>query len=485
MQSSTIKERDILFEESHIYFIFSNYLANEATKYFTKEEIELYGNLTATDKQRLFLNAPEGAWHKIGVEKADFIVQCNIGAQDCYDNFTLYMNPRFFNCYTLQYAYENSRPMGEESGLSIILAGQDLSAPYLYNTWSKADNSKSIRVVIHEKNTLPEPLKDAMEVMPGLSTSIGILQKKIERIDTQNSRCRKDTFVYIGDMKMPMSQSYCIEVCYVSYIHKKCGCVVLGTIGIYGIQTGMWDYKFCLHTDLNNLTETVERGLCYLNLMKSADHEVKDCLKSCIWNCEEITYDYKISYSSWPEEMVVNDFIHKYVDSKPQDVFYKMYYEKMTRLYHNSSKEKTSNELSVGEAMNEYAKALQQNHNETIIALLNETIFSPAIKSAHLNAESFDDARIRWVQDTFYRVNIYFKQPIVEVHRQILNSNMADLWSSIGGILGLWLGLTVVGGIEILGFIANLGQLFISKLFTRTQVKPKTSDLKIIDIDLD
>ncbi len=62
-------------------------------------------------------------------------------------------------------------------------------------------------------------------------------------------------------------------------------------------------------------------------------------------------------------------------------------------------------------------------------------------------------------------MNIYFKQPVVEVHKQILNSDMADLWSAIGGIVGLWVGLTVVGAVEILELAAKLLQLLISNMF--------------------
>ena len=484
VQSSVIKERELLIRESFSYSTLTKYLDNEATEIFTRQKIELYRNLTNADRQRYFLNAPKGKWHKLGVEKNDFIVNCRIGTKDCYDNFTLYMNAKFFNCYTLRdLTVENKfKGVGPEFGLSVILAGQDLPVFYRYNVWSNSEDSKSVRVIIHEENTLPQPINDGIEIIPGMSTTVGIVQKKLERIDTPKSRCKGKTWVDGGDIQVVQSLKLCVDLCYVKYVLSKCDCVVLGTLGNYGIQNELVNVTFCLQTNLSNLTQTVERGLCYLDAMNSANNYVDECLKTCIWNCEHVKYDYTVSYSKWPEEKVIPDFILNYVKQKPEDVFYRIYYEKLRKSYSNySSQTKVKNELSVSEAMNEYIDALKRNDTEVIIERLNGTVLTPAIKQDYLKLGSLEEAKRKWVQDTFYRVNIYFKQPVVEVHKQILNSDMADLWSAIGGIVGLWLGLTVVGAVEILELAVKLLQLLISKMFAKRQAMDVKIDIKIVN----
>ena len=462
VQSSFIKEREIIIRESSIYSTLNKYLDNEATETFTDYDIGLYKNLTNTDRQRLYLNAPKGQWHKLGVEKNDFIVDCWMGTKNCYDNFTLYTNGKFFNCYTLRDLEVIDKGVGPEFGLSVILAGQDLPVVYQYSVWSKSDDSKSVRVVIHEKNTLPQPINDGIEIIPGTSSTIGIVQKKLVRINTPKSKCTEKTWVNGGDIKVAMSMKLCIDLCYVKHVYSTCDCVILGTVGKYGIQNELVDEKFCLQTDLDL------NGLCYLCSMASAYNNVGECLRTCIWNCEHVKYDYTISYSKWPEDMVVEDFVYNYIEQKPKDVFYRIYYEKLKKNYFdNSSLPIMQNELSVADAMKEYIEALKHDNLDTILQRLNNTVFTPSIKPDYLKLDSLEEATRKWVQETFYQVNIYFKQPIVEVHKQILNSDMADLWSAIGGVVGLWVGLTVVGAVEILELVAKLLQLLISKMLVK------------------
>ncbi len=471
VQSSFIKERETIMRESSTYFTLTKYLDKEATKTFTDYDIGLYKNLINTDRQRLLLNAPKGQWHKLGVQKNDFIVDCWIGTKNCYDNFTLYMSGKFFNCYTLKDLEVDYKGVGPEEGLSVILAGQNVPVVYQYHIWSKSDDSTSVRVVIHEKNTLPQPINDGIEIIPGMSSTIGIVQKKLVRINTPKSKCTEQTWINGGDIQVAMSLKLCVDLCYAKYVYSMCDCAVLGTVGRYGIQNELVDAKFCLQTDLHNLTQTVRNGLCYLYSMASANNNVGNCLRTCIWNCEHVKYDYTISYSKWPEEMVVEDFAHNYIEPKPKEVYYRMYYEKLGRInFNNSSIPKMQNELSVAEVTKEYLKAMKHKNLDTILQRFNDTVFTPSIKPDYLKLGSLEEARRKWVQETFYRVNIYFKQPVVEVHKQILNSDMADLWSAIGGIVGLWLGLTVVGAVEILELAAKLLQLLISRCFTKDKL---------------
>ena len=481
VQSVVIKERDIALNAAKLSYILNKYLIDEPQPMLKQKEIDLYRNKLLSDKKHFFINAPKGKWHKVGVEKNDLIVDCKIGSNDCYDNFTLYINSDFHNCYTFRHRYEEGRIIGPESGLSVILAGQSMPWFHSYKTMSKSENSKSIKVMIHEKDTLPHPIINPIEVVPGMSTFIALIQKKMERIDTPKSKCSKRTFVESGNRKVIKSFELCINKCYVRYVEDQCGCTILGTKGRYGIQNELTDKKHCLLVDINNLTDTVIRGSCYIEVIDTATKNIKDCLRKCIWNCKETTYDYTLSYSKWPENMVIPSFISEYVTRKPNDLFYKMYHEKLKNIYYNVSKTEVHNDVSVTEVMRQYFEGLTKDQNETVLQKLYESVITPTIMPEHLNLNSYVEAIEKWMQDSFYRVNIYFKQPIVEVHKQILNSNMADLWSGVGGILGLWLGLSAIGAVEILQLITKMIQFIFERLF-KTKVKPLNKDRKIIDL---
>ncbi len=63
--------------------------------------------------------------------------------------------------------------------------------------------------------------------------------------------------------------------------------------------------------------------------------------------------------------------------------------------------------------------------------------------------------KLAWVQDSFFRLNVCFKESTIEQHIQVASFSLADLWSSVGGILGLWLGISVMTIIEVFSFIFN------------------------------
>ncbi len=347
VQSTMVRERDMLMRQANSYYFLSKYLNNDAKTVFKQEDITLYHNLIFPNKQRYFLNAEEGKWHKVGVEKNDFIVDCKIANYDCYDNFTLYMNSQFFNCYTLNYTSKPHIGIGPGSGLSVILAGQAFPFIFSYNVGSKTENSNSIKVVIHEKDTLPYPDADAIEALPGMSTSISMVQKKMQRIDTPKSKCNKRTFIKSGNTKVAKSLILCSNGCFISYLEDQCGCTVLSAEGRYGIQHQLTEIKNCLVVDIDNMTDTITRGLCFLKSMSIGQDYTVGCLRECIWNCDEIKYDYTLSYSKWPEQMVIPDFIEKYIAPKSDDTFYKMYNEKLGRVYNNVSSTEAKNEVSV------------------------------------------------------------------------------------------------------------------------------------------
>ena len=78
-----------------------------------------------------------------------------------------------------------------------------------------------------------------------------------------------------------------------------------------------------------------------------------------------------------------------------------------------------------------------------------------------------------WVCNSFFHVNVYFKDTTVSKQEQVPSVSVSDLWSSIGGILGLWAGVSVITVIEVVSLVVNVIKLiFVYGKVKKTKVEP-------------
>ena len=73
----------------------------------------------------------------------------------------------------------------------------------------------------------------------------------------------------------------------------------------------------------------------------------------------------------------------------------------------------------------------------------------PAIDKSFTKMSNFDEALETWVANSFYRLNIYFKEGTMERHQQVVAFSFTDLGSAVGGIAGLKVGASILSFIEI------------------------------------
>ena len=71
------------------------------------------------------------------------------------------------------------------------------------------------------------------------------------------------------------------------------------------------------------------------------------------------------------------------------------------------------------------------------------------LDGALMKADTLEDALVNSVDNSFYRLNVYFQRGTVEKHKQVPANGMVDLFSSMGGVLGLWVGSSVLSVIEL------------------------------------
>ena len=104
--------------------------------------------------------------------------------------------------------------------------------------------------------------------------------------------------------------------------------------------------------------------------------------------------------------------------------------------------------------------------------LSNHTLV-PFIPYSLLQPKDLYDLQKKWMEESFYRLNIFFSEPFVTVQKQVPSFKFQDYWSGIGGVLGIWAGASVLTMLELCSF---LGRLVITKWF---MVKEKRRSRKV------
>ena len=73
------------------------------------------------------------------------------------------------------------------------------------------------------------------------------------------------------------------------------------------------------------------------------------------------------------------------------------------------------------------------------------------------------DKYVVWVDNHFYRVNVYFRDTTVTVYSQDPSMTEIDFWASAGGVLGLWVGISIFTAAEVLCLIVDIFRICCSK----------------------
>ncbi len=380
-------------------------------------------------KETFQVNLPLNILYDMGAYKDDFIVDCKFRHRDCLNNFSLLQDFRFLNCYTFRTTGNFKMKKGPEQGLSLILKGTDIPAQAYYNIASNIANTKGIRVVIHEPDTIPDMITDAFEIMPGHSTSVSMVQKNMKRISTPNSKCDYHGFGNVFGQKIKRRQETCLQDCLVNHILHKCDCITMDGAESEALRRNTDPSKFCYFTNMSDISTSTEKGLCEVSQIIYVDNDIEECQDECHWDCEETLYEYSISTSSWPMDSTIRSigtsnlgFIDTFVLNKPETIFYKQYWKRMNQTYSLTKgefrKEKELLFLDIADIF--YAAVLgSEEDGKRLEELSKNNTFSFSINPSLLNLSNSEEAEKKWISETFFRLNIYFRRTQVETHTQV------------------------------------------------------------------
>ncbi|CAH1794440.1 unnamed protein product, partial [Owenia fusiformis] len=159
-----------------------------------------------------------------------FIVSCRFKGKKCNKtNFIKRMNGEYFKCFT----FNNSatiKNVGPRWGLSLTfyldrIYGIDLN----YDMDAMDITEYGVKVSIHEPNTIPDMVNNAITISPGYNTKMALRQTVFGKMEHPWGQCDKFR-VKLVDIayeatNIAYNQDTCLKICQQRYIQGKCGCL--------------------------------------------------------------------------------------------------------------------------------------------------------------------------------------------------------------------------------------------------------------------
>ena len=455
------------FESSRLFmFHYQSLLReiNNKSKYYAMYSKEMYSQFLLRTLNPVFIlaNIPSDQKTSLGVQFDSLVVDCQYKELKCNkSNFEICVSHNYFNCYTFKENTMQSKfksQVGSGTGLSIILRGEP-SYNENYKEYSKTENIDSIHIDIHPANTIPFMQSYGLDLIPGMSTSVELKQRMFERLQAPYANCQSNQYVNVSSKEYLMEQTYCIIQCVVNKIFERCRCIYFAN----GVVAE--DFKdYCLNVEMSNSSYLNLSKAMYeieaLHLFRTSSDAYWNCDR-CPWNCKETKYDLKMSQAKWPQRSTFDSFIKKYILSKPANNPFREYYEHLLKkLECNVTKGMKMDTTDISVSLLDLQRiASSIHHSKSPIddgSFWKNISVEPHIPDSLLQSNSLSELQSKWIGEYFYRLNVYFCEPDVTVHRQVPSFSFGDFWSGVGGVLGIWAGASVLTLLEVFSFLGSL-----------------------------
>lgn len=374
-----------------------------------------------------FENTDEEAT-QVGHQLEDFVVRCSFGYDECdmENSFTLFTSPTYYNCYTFNamindHTHEQrqqieAKATGPQQGLSLILylendSDDEAMHDATYHTISNVGNAAGVRVVVHEYGTLPFPVDQGIDIPPGFSTSLGLRVTKYVRLSQPYGECQPDLGlinVARGGSRRLTAYTYstqaCMALCQQRYVARHCNCVST----LFPIPSSQTTLKFCGYFNESDSEFYFSNLSCEAE--RIAEFARNDSLRKgcrCLPSCEQYSYGVDSSYSYWPVDISHDSFFDTVLASHPSRGNVKAYRHTLrarTRVRNGTTAEQGGG----------------------------------------------------FVRRNFVRINVYFKDMMLEEMMQKRSYEVQNLFSDIGGTCGLWVGVSVLSYCEVVELLCTL-----------------------------
>ncbi|KAE9413773.1 hypothetical protein Angca_002758, partial [Angiostrongylus cantonensis] len=243
----------------------------------------------------------------------EFVLKCSFNQKDCdmKQDFTLYYDNTYGNCYTFNHRGASSHRAGTNYGLRILLYAN-------VSEYLPTSEAVGFRITVHDKHIVPFPDAFGYSAPTGFMSSYGVRMKQFIRLVAPHGHCKQGgeddpNFIYKGfnySVEVRHARDTAVQACHRSCAQKlimemcHCGDPMFPIPNITGMAA-------CRATNLEQ-RECLRNATLYLGELYSKEKQgVPGCF--CHQPCEETNYEVTYSAARWPSGSA------KVMDCEPGD----------------------------------------------------------------------------------------------------------------------------------------------------------------------
>ena len=332
----------------------------------------------------------------------DFVVECSYDRVECNKtrHFYAQTNKKYGHCFTFNaQGYKGplleSRRPGAQFGLKLTL---NISHSEYVGILA---SEYGVRVSIDDNMVIPYPHMDGFNAPAGMLTEVGVKRQSVHRLKHPfESDCKDDYEASYKTKKfippeVPYSYRTCRFACIDMAMAEQCGCIAESN---YAYHVKERPAELPATCDIFNSTQrTCTRKLLQsLNGRHEASFGFAQVVCDCKWPCNDYIYKRSISKSPWPS----------------------LQYAKL-RAYNFLMKDKASQIMAKG--------VVDAYYHQTDV----------------------------YVEKDLARLHVYYEELSVEVVEEHVAYPFIKMIADMGGIIGLYLGISIGTLFEVVGFFFN------------------------------
>jgi len=319
----------------------------------------------------------------------------------CMTNIKTIWDPDYYKCYTMSLSTSERQNV---RGFSAIYHVAEFLNNQLVDFNMNLDISRStgLRVLVHTPGTVPN-MKLGISVSPGTETTVKLYQSIRSHLPDPYSNCTEQKT--LGSSIY--TQQYCLDVCLQDQALQECGCI-LGTWQYTDQQLERANYTICGNISINTINSVIkwegfQKQICIDTFQANSDA----CDKTCLMPCSEYHYTQVTSSAPWPHISTEASFYVAYLRSGNFGTRFEKYDDLLSYIAFN---------------------------NTAAVEFL-----------AQLDKEGL-------IKRNFLQLNVLFESSTFNEQRDVATFPLDAMSAQIGGVLSLWLGVTVMLFFEVCEF---------------------------------
>jgi len=255
-------------------------------------------------------------------------------------------------------------------------------------------------------------MKLGVNIAPGMEATITLSQTELIHLSAPYSNCTNQKMFDPSTKYSTYTADFCFEVCLQKQYLAKCGCIY-STLQFTLDQLIEANLTICGNLSITEANSSISwHGLHQLVCAELLSVHRDACNTKCFTPCQEFKYATSVTANPWPH-------------ISAQASFY------ITYLFNNSR---------FGNKFDEYLDLGN-------VSLTNTSAAQVLLKK--LDKEGL-------IRDNFLQLNVRFETSIYTEQRDVAAVPLDALGAQIGGVLSLWLGVTIILIFELCEFVFHL-----------------------------